>query len=108
MGKNEVSYETHPELYHYRPGTTEPELRPEVVQAEAEAEKQEAAQPKGKLPEDFPGHGALEAAGITTYAQLRKAGDVTEIPGIGKATAEKIAAELGESNEEESVEAETE
>ena len=27
MAKNDVSYETHPELYHFRPGTTEPELK---------------------------------------------------------------------------------
>lgn len=45
---------------------------------------------RGKLPEDFPGKAALEAAGITTYAQLRDAGDVTEIEGIGPATKEKI------------------
>lgn len=54
---------------------------------------------KGKLPEEFPGHGALEAAGITTYAQLRKAGDVTQVDGIGPATAEKIQAALGEGGE---------
>lgn len=51
---------------------------------------------KGKLPEDFPGRAALEANGITTYAQLRKAGDVTSLIGIGPATAEKIDAALGE------------
>lgn len=57
----------------------------------SEALKNEAPAPKqGKLPEDFPGLAALDAAGIHTFAQLRKAGDVTEIPGIGKATAEKI------------------
>lgn len=51
---------------------------------------------RGKLPEDFPGHAALEAAGITTYTQLRNAGDVTEIDGIGPATAEKIGEALAE------------
>jgi len=51
---------------------------------------------KGKLPDDFPGHSALAGNGITTYAQLRKAGDVTSLTGIGPATAEKIAAALGE------------
>ena len=49
---------------------------------------------KGKLPEDFPGHAALLEAGIHTYAQLRKAGELTEIPGIGEATAAKIAEAL--------------
>mgnify|MGYP003577716263 CR=1 FL=1 len=49
---------------------------------------------KGKLPEDFPGHAALSEAGINTFAQLRKAGDVTEISGIGPATAAKIAERL--------------
>jgi len=49
---------------------------------------------KGKLPEDFPGHAALAEAGINTYAQLRKAGDVTEVSGIGPATAKKIAEAL--------------
>lgn len=55
---------------------------------------------KGKLPEDFPGLAALEAAGITTYAQLRKAGDVTEIDGIGPATTAKIHAALAQDTEE--------
>jgi hypothetical protein len=57
----------------------------------SEALKDEAPAPKqGKLPEDFPGLAALDAAGIHTFAQLRKAGDVTEVPGIGPATAAKI------------------
>lgn len=49
---------------------------------------------QGPLPEDFPGVTALQAAGISTYAQLRKAGDVTAVDGIGPATAEKIAEAL--------------
>ena len=55
---------------------------------------------KGKLPEDFPGHAALAEAGINTYAQLRKAGDVTEVSGIGPATAKKITEALSETPEE--------
>lgn len=55
---------------------------------------------KGKLPEDFPGHAALAEAGINTYAQLRKAGDVTEVAGIGPATAKKIAEALAATTEE--------
>lgn len=49
---------------------------------------------KGKLPEDFPGHAALADAGINTYGQLAKVEDVTTIPGIGEATAAKIAEAL--------------
>jgi len=50
-----------------------------------------APQLKGKLPEDFPGHAALDTAGIHTYGQLRKAleGGV-KIHGIGSATQAKI------------------
>lgn len=71
----------------------------DVERREAELES-EGKELKGKLPEDFPGHSALAAAGITTYSQLRKAGDVTDVVGIGPATAEKIAEALGESSEE--------
>lgn len=50
---------------------------------------------KGKLPEDFPGREKLEAAGITSYGKLRDyEGELTEIDGIGPATAEKIQAAL--------------
>jgi hypothetical protein len=49
---------------------------------------------KGALPDDFPGRSALSDAGVNTYAQLRKAGDVTALPGIGSATEAKIAAAL--------------
>jgi predicted flap endonuclease-1-like 5' DNA nuclease len=45
---------------------------------------------RGKLPEDFPGRVALEAAGITTYGQLRELDDLTALDGIGDATAAKI------------------
>jgi hypothetical protein len=45
----------------------------------------------GSLPDDFPGRAALEAAGLDTYGEVRAAGDVTAIPGIGAATAKKIA-----------------
>ena len=90
-----------PEGYEYYmpPGVTEPQLR--ELSPEQKAVAEAAKGKKGKLPDDFPGHTALSEAGINTYAQLRRAGDVTEIPGIGPATAEKIAAELGESNEDE-------
>jgi hypothetical protein len=55
--------------YYYRPGTTEPELRPEFANApEPEAAAEEAKPLRGKLPEDFPGGSALAEAGITTYA----------------------------------------
>lgn len=48
----------------------------------------------GPLPDDFPGRSALADAGINTYAQLRAAGDVTEIAGIGAATDAKITEAL--------------
>lgn len=60
---------------------------------------------KGPLPEDFPGRAALAEAGITSYGKLRRyKGELTEIDGIGAATAEKIKAAQGEahSSDEES------
>jgi hypothetical protein len=70
---------------------------------EAETEEQPTTpQLRGKLPDDFPGHAALEAEGITTYAKVRKRlADLTDIPGIGDATAEKISAAMSESSEDE-------
>lgn len=50
---------------------------------------------QGKLPPEFPGYAWLVESGITTYAKLRKVGDVTTVSGIGKATAQKIAEALG-------------
>lgn len=51
-----------------------------------------ADEPKGALPEDFPGRSALEAAGVDTYGKLRRRSleTLTEIEGIGEATASKI------------------
>lgn len=55
---------------------------------------EETAEPKGKLPDTFPGHAVLSAAGINTYAQLRKQmqskDGLTAIPGVGDTTAERI------------------
>lgn len=64
--------------------------------AEPLSEDEEPAELKGKLPDDFAGHSALDAAGIHTYGQLRKVDDLTEIAGIGEATALKIREALGE------------
>lgn len=50
---------------------------------------------QGPLPEDFPGYAHLVAKGITTYAKARKA-KLEDVPGIGPATIEKIAARLAE------------
>ena len=57
---------------------------------------------RGKLPEDFPGYKALVDAGLDTYAKVRKALDtLTEVKGIGEATADKIREEFaGESVEQ--------
>jgi len=56
---------------------------------------------QGRLPEDFPYVGALNAADITTFAQLRKARAAEDWPkqvnGVGTAAAEKIDAALAES-----------
>lgn len=73
-----------------------PETAPEPA-AKPAAEPEAPAEPeeqKGHLPEDFPGYAALAEAGINTYGQLRKIEDVTSVPGIGPATAEKIAEAL--------------
>lgn len=93
--------------YYYPPGKTEPELKPEFANEAAasttETTDEEVEQPtlKGKLPEDFPGHGALEEAGITSYAGVRKSLDSLEdVDGIGPATAERIREAMGESPEE--------
>lgn len=51
----------------------------------------------GPLPDDFPGVTNLRDAGITTYAKVRAVADkdeLTTIPGIGQATADKIKAAL--------------
>lgn len=98
--------------YYYRPGTTEPELRPEFANeslpasaapATAPVNETEESKPlRGPLPEDFPGHGALENAGLTTYAKVRKSLDaLEEVDGIGPATAEKIREAMNESNPDE-------
>jgi hypothetical protein len=98
--------------YYYRPGTTEPELRPEIAEAEArtaESAEAPADEPKplrGKLPEDFPGHSSLEDAGLTTYAKVRAHLDKFEteegkVEGIGPATLEKIREAMGESSPDE-------
>jgi hypothetical protein len=67
-----------------------------------DGEQDNVKQLRGKLPEDFPGHAALEAEGVTTYAQVRKRikeGTLKGIPGIGDATAAKIEEAAGMSDE---------
>lgn len=54
---------------------------------------------RGKLPDGFPGKAALEEAGYGTYAKVRKLheqGKLTEVPGIGEATAGHIGEALSE------------
>ncbi|HKS27824.1 MAG TPA: hypothetical protein VJS44_08395 [Pyrinomonadaceae bacterium] len=81
---------------------TAPDLS-NVARASEDAEPEtEGKSLRGKLPEDFPGQAALEAEGVGTYAQARKRvkdGTLTDIPGIGDATAAKIAEALGEGDE---------
>lgn len=69
----------------------------EETETAATEAKSEDKPKQGKLPEDFPGHAALADNDITTYAQARKAAErdqLTEMNGIGPATAERIKAEL--------------
>lgn len=97
--------------YYYPPGKTEPELIPGIAEAEtaeavtAKADGYSADEPKplrGKLPEDFPGLSSLDAAGVTTYAGVRKQlGKLEKIEGIGPATADKIREAMNESSAEE-------
>lgn len=64
-------------------------------------EQTTATTAKGHLPEDFPGYPALDAAGEATYAKVRArvtAGTLTEISGIGTATADRIKEALTEAD----------
>lgn len=68
--------------------------------------KKSAPALRGKLPEDFPGLAALEEAGLTTYAKVRKHLDKFDteegkITGVGPATVEKIRTAMNESSEAE-------
>ena len=66
---------------------------------DAPTEESESAPKQGKLPDGFPGKDALEAAGITTFARLRKQRDgdgLTAVVGIGPATAAEIELALEE------------
>lgn len=56
----------------------------------------EAPTAPSALPDDFPAVEALRVAGLTTVEAVRAYADLTEIPGIGKTTAEKIHARLAE------------
>jgi predicted flap endonuclease-1-like 5' DNA nuclease len=69
-----------------QPDTDEPETT-------TEAEK-EHLDLKGPLPKDFPFHDKLHDAGINTYGQLNKVEDLTEIAGIGPASAKAIKKRL--------------
>lgn len=68
--------------------------------ADEPAEESDGAKKlKGKLPDGFPGKAALDEAGYTTYAKVRKLhdqGKLTEVPGIGEVTAGHIGEALSE------------
>lgn len=52
---------------------------------------------EGRLPDDFPGHAALKAAGVITYDRVRKLiakGKLDDVPGIGPQTIKEIEAVL--------------
>lgn len=62
-------------------------------------ESASAKKRQGKLPDGFPGKAALDEAGYTTYAKVRKLhdqGKLTEVPGIGEITAGHIGEALSE------------
>ncbi len=61
------------------------------IETPAPLESEEKLTANDLLPVDFPGHAALAAEGITTFAQVREVEDLTSIAGIGEVTAEKIA-----------------
>lgn len=111
-GKGKALYEEEAKLYglddshrlvEEKPKETEkvieptPEKPPEMsapIPEPVPAAQEVPAELKGKLPDDFPGKVALDAAEppIHTYGQLAKfADDYTQIPGIGPAAAKKIA-----------------
>lgn len=56
----------------------------------------EPTPPEITLLDDFPAVDKLRGAGLSTVGDVRRFGDVTQINGIGDATAEKIAAALDE------------
>lgn len=77
------------------PATGNPGSAPEPEkQGEPRRPAAPAADPVVTLPADLPGRDALEAAGLTTPAAVLAHPDLTEIAGIGKATAAKIMAAL--------------
>jgi hypothetical protein len=59
--------------YYYRPGTTEPELRPEIAKAEAEAAKKADAQSATDMPAVPAKEAAVEKAAETSIAKAEKA-----------------------------------
>lgn len=57
---------------------------------------QEAQKASPDLPDDFPAINELRAAGLRTIDDVRNYEDLTQINGIGKATAGKINAIIAE------------
>jgi hypothetical protein len=56
-------------------------------------------EPSGWIPEEFPYQHLLVEGGIFTFTDLRKVEDLTEISGIGPATAKKILAAMEEAED---------
>lgn len=84
----------------------EESAKAEATAVEPEKEDNKPAEElKGKLPDDFPGKAALDEADppVHTYNQVRKHladGTLIDIPGIGKATAQKIEEALSQAPDE--------
>lgn len=68
-----------------------PPYTPPLVVSEPEPLVVEESQDvSDAIPEDFPGYSALGQEGITTFTALEAIEVLTDIPGIGKVTADKI------------------
>lgn len=66
-----------------------------VIARKGSEQAQVAKATADQLPADFPGIEALRKAEITTFSALEEVDDLTDIKGIGEATAAEISEALG-------------